>query len=141
MSSSAATTDRPLQRAASTPLRLLQVFSVLTLVSLLFQFVTAGQLFPDGGPEMVHASGAYAAHAVSLGAAIAAIWMWRHKSASFAIAALAVVTFGGTLVQAAVGGRSSLWIHVPGAMILTTVAVWLTAWSFSRGARSGAQQR
>lgn len=117
-------------------LRVLQVTTVLTLVSLAFQFVTAGRLFPDGGPEGLHAGGAIALHAVSGGAALAAVLLWRRGGAPAWTAGLAVVVMMLTFVQAATGGRSTLWIHVPGAMVLTVGAAWLTVWTFSRAARS-----
>jgi hypothetical protein len=44
-----------------------------------------------------------------------------------------VVVFVLTVVKAATGGRSTLWVHVPGAMVLTVGAVWLRS---GRSARS-----
>ena len=43
---------------------------------------------------------------------------------------LAVVVFAYTFLQAAWGGRSSLWIHVPGAMVLTVGVVLVAVTSF-----------
>lgn len=109
-----------------TPLyRALQVLSGLSVLSVLFQFITAGRLFPDGGPEEIHANGAYALHAFTGLAAVAAFVLWRQAQVSLRLLVLAVVVFGATFVQAATGGRSSLYVHVPGAMILTVGVVWL----------------
>ena len=111
-------------RTASTWSRLYQLFSILTAASVLFQFITAGQLFPDGGPEEVHAGGAIALHVVSGLAVIATFILWRRGHMTTAQASLPVVVFVFTFIQAATGGRTSLAIHVPGAMILTLGATW-----------------
>jgi hypothetical protein len=118
-----------------TLLRGLQVTAVLSVLGLAFQFVTAGQLFPEGGPEEVHAGGAVFLHVVSGLAAIAAVLLWRRGGPPVRTAVLAVVVFGLTFVQAATGGRDTLWIHVPGAMVLTVGAVWLAVWAFTPAAR------
>jgi hypothetical protein len=43
---------------------------------------------------------------------------------------LAVAVFVLTFLQAATGGRETLWVHVPGAMVVTAGAVWLAVESF-----------
>jgi hypothetical protein len=110
----------------------LRVGAVLTTVSLAFQFVTAGQLFPRGGPEELHSAGAVVLHLLSGLTALAAVLLWRRGSAPTWFAALATVVFVLTFVQAATGGRDTLWIHVPGAMVLTVGAVWVAVRAFSR---------
>ena len=107
-----------------------RVSTALALLSIAFQFVTAGRLFPEGGPEQLHSGGAIVLHVVSGLAALSAVLLWRRGSTPASVGALAVVVFVATFVQAAVGGRSTLWIHVPGAMVLTVGAAWLTvlAW-------------
>ena len=37
--------------------------------------------------------------------------------------------------SAATGGRDTLWMHVPGAMVVTVGTVWLAVWSFTPAAR------
>lgn len=103
----------------------LRVSSGLTLLSVLGQFITAGQLFPGGGPERLHAGGAIVLHVLAGVTAVAAVLLARRDRSQMRIAVLAVVVFAATFVQAAVGGRSTLWIHVPGAMVLTAGVVWL----------------
>jgi hypothetical protein len=120
---------------ASGTLRALQVLAVLTLLSLAFQYVTAGQLFPQGGPEEVHAGGAVALHVLSGLTAIAAFLHRRRAGTALWPVVLAAVVFVLTFVQAATGGRDTLWVHVPGALVLTVGAVWVAAWSFTAGAR------
>jgi hypothetical protein len=112
--------------------RALQVAAVLTLLSLAFQYVTAGQLFPRDGPEELHAGGAIVLHVLSGLTAVAAVLLWRRGGSSVRMAVLAGVVFVLTFVQAATGGRDTLWIHVPGALVVTVGAVWVAVWSFSR---------
>lgn len=106
-------------------LRGFQVFAGLSVLNVLFQFVTAGQLFPSGGPEELHAGGAIVLHVVSGVAAICAFFLWRQDRITIGLAALAAVVFAYTFVQAAIGGYDTLYIHVPGAMLLTAGVVWL----------------
>ncbi len=121
----ASTTATTATTAASPLLRVLQVFAGLSVLTVLFQFITAGQLFPSGGPAELHAAGAIVLHVFSGIAAIAAVLLWRQGRIGVRLAALAVVVFGFTFVQAAIGGYSSLYVHVPGAMLLTGGVVWL----------------
>ncbi len=129
---------RPTGSVSAGSLRALRVLAVLTVVSLAFQFVTAGQLFPEGGPEEVHAGGAVALHVLSGLTAVAAFLHRRRTGTALWPVVLAAVVLVLTFVQAATGGRETLWVHVPGAMVLTVGAVWVAAWSFSRGAGAAA---
>jgi uncharacterized membrane protein HdeD (DUF308 family) len=112
--------------------RAVQVLAVLVLLNELYQFVTAGRLFPDGGPEEAHAAGAVALHVLS-GLTAIAVYL-RHRAAGGRLwpVVLAAVVFVATFVQAATGGREHLAIHVPGAMILTAGTAWLATWAFLR---------
>ncbi len=103
----------------------LQVFAALSVLVVLFQFVTAGQLFPSGGPDGLHAAGAIVLHVVSGLAAICAVVLWRQGRLSLAVVALAVIVFGYSFIQAAIGGYQSLYVHVPGAMLMAAGVVWL----------------
>jgi hypothetical protein len=131
----AATTTGNRAGSTHTLLRALRVTSVLAVLSVAFQFVTAGQLFPRGGPEEVHAGGAIVLHVLTGLSAIAAVLLWRRGGPPARTAVLAVVVFVLTFVQAATGGRDTLWIHVPGAMVVTVGTVWLAVWSFTPAAR------
>lgn len=117
-------------------LRAFQVFAALSVLSVLVQFITAGQLFPDGGPEELHAGGAIVLHVLSGLAAIAAFLLWRRDELSRGSMALAVVTFAYSFLQAAWGGRSSLWIHVPGAMVMSALVVWVLVAALRVGRRT-----
>lgn len=113
------------QRTSSGLARAFQALAALAVVNVLVQFLTAGQLFPNGGPALAHAAGAIVLHVLSGLAAVAAVLLWRQGQLTIASAALAVVVFGYTFLQAYWGGYSSLWIHVPGAMLLTVGVVWV----------------
>lgn len=117
-------------RRPTAPLRVaLQVFAALAVLTLLSQFVTAGQLFGqdrgEGTAAGAHAVGAIVLHVFSGLAAIAAGLLWRQGGLGIGLAALAAVVFALGFVQAALGGYQTLYVHVPGAMILTAGAVWL----------------
>jgi hypothetical protein len=105
--------------------RAFQALTVLTVLNVLLQFLTAGHLFPDGGPEQLHGAGAITLHLVSGLAAIVAVILWRRNAVTVSLPLLATVVFLATLVQAAIGGRSTLSVHVPGAMVLTLGVTWL----------------
>lgn len=122
----------------TTPLlRVLQIFAGLAVLNVLLQFITAGQLFPSGGPVGLHEAGAIVLHVLSGLAAIAAVLLWRQGRASLGLAALAILVFVYTFVQAAIGGYDSLAVHIPGAMILTAGAVWLLIASLRLAHRPG----
>ena len=123
------TTRRP---PATTPLRLLQAAAVLSVLTLLFQFVTAGGLLPDEPAESLvetHAAGALVLHVVAFLTAAAAFWLHRKAGAPVSLTVLAVVVFAAGFVQAYYGNRDTLWAHIPGAMILTVGTVWILVWS------------
>lgn len=125
-SSSVRLTSSGRPTTAGTPLlRALQVFAGLAVVNVLVQFLTAGQLLSSGASKQLHGTGAIVLHVISGLAAIAAVLLWRQGRASLGLAALAVVVFGYTFVQAALGDYASLAVHVPGAMILTAGVIWL----------------
>lgn len=122
-SSTSTTTD------SATPVtpwvRAFQAFAALALLTVLFQFVTAGQLLPQGGPAGLHGGGAIVLHVFTGLAALTAVLLRRRHQTGTGVAALAVLVFLATFVQAALGGYDSLAVHIPGAMLLTVGVVWL----------------
>lgn len=127
------TATQPATRTSDPIARALQVTAVLSVVVLLWQFVTAGELVGPAGDdswEGLHGTGAIVLHVVSGLAMIAAALLWRLRGAPVRTAMLAAVVFVLSFVQAYFGGGQTLWIHVPGAMILAIGAVWLAVWSF-----------
>ncbi len=132
---------RPSNRTSDPVLRAVQATAVLTVVVLLWQFVSAGELigrFGDESWEPLHAAGAIVLHVVSGLAMLGAAALWRLRGAPLWPTVLAAVVFVLTFVQAYFGGGRTLWIHVPGAMVLTVGAVWLAVWSFLPAARARA---
>jgi len=122
-------------RASSSPAtglhRAFQVLTVLAVVNVLYQSITAGQLFSsDGGPVEAHGAGAIVLHVITGLAAIVAVLLWRRNQLSLAMAALAAVVFVYTFVQAAIGGYQTLYVHVPGAMLLAVGTAWLAFAAF-----------
>lgn len=114
----------------------LRVLAVLTAVVLAWQFVTAGSLVGPGeaeGAEALHATGAIVLHVVSGLTTIAAALVWRAGAALWPVIVAALV-FVLSFVQAYLGEGATLWIHVPGAMVLTLGAVLVAAWSFTGAA-------
>jgi hypothetical protein len=126
MSTTSRTTSADASTAPGPLLTGLKVTAVLAVLTVLWQFITAGQLFgQDGGPQEAHAAGAIVLHVVSGLAAVAAVLLWRRGAVPAWLALLAVVVFGFGFLQAALGGYQTLYVHVPGAMILTAGTVWL----------------
>ncbi|MEQ3549398.1 hypothetical protein WIS52_02845 [Pseudonocardia nematodicida] len=129
------TQHRESTAAASSALTALRVAAVASVVVLAWQFVTAGSLI-DGGSIGLHAIGAIVLHVVTGLAALGALWLLVTTRGSVWPTVVAVVVFVLTFVQAYYGGYSTMFIHVPGAMLLTIGALWLAYWSLARhGAR------
>jgi hypothetical protein len=118
-------------------LRALQVLSGLSVLSVLFQFVTAGQLLGSGGGSVaVHGAGAIALHVVTGLTTVVAFLLARRDRAFLRPALVAAVVFVATFVQAALGSAGNLALHVPGAMVVTVGAVWVFVDALRGGARS-----
>lgn len=117
-------------------LTVLQVLAVLSLLSLAFQFVTAGELVshPNASPD-IHGAGAIILHIITGLTTVAAAVHWRKRRTSLWPTAIAALVFVLSFVQAAIGDSGAMWAHVPGALVLTVGAVWVAAWSFGRSAR------
>jgi hypothetical protein len=113
----------------------LRVLSVLTVVALLFQFLTAGGFVGRSGAEgaeAAHGTGAIVLHVVSGLTVLAAALVWRGGAALWPLV-VATLVFALSFLQAYVGSYGPLVVHVPGAMVLTVGAVLVAAWSFTRG--------
>ena len=121
--------------AAPAMLVTLRVTAVLTVVLLLWQFVTAGGFVGQPGgeaAESAHATGAIVLHVLSGLTTVAAALLWR-GGASLWPTVVAALVFALSFVQAYVGSHGPLLVHVPGAMILTIGAVLVAAWSITSG--------
>jgi len=109
--------------------RALQAAAALSLLAVGWQFVTAGQLVGTGQGLDLHGAGAVALHVTTGLAALAAALDLRGGGRP-RVAALAVVLFGLTFLQAWSGDHAPLTVHVPlslsvvvGAVVLLVVAL------------------
>lgn len=116
--------------ALTAPVRALQATTTLVLLVLAWQFVTAGQMIPQGGPEELHAAGAIVLHVGSGLAVVAAFLVGRAARGPWWPAVLAAVVFALTFAQAWTGSYGPIAVHVPGAILLTVGSVWITAWAW-----------
>jgi hypothetical protein len=116
-------------------LRAVQASAALSVLSIAWQFVTAGQILPRGGPAELHTNGAIVLHVMTGLMAIATILYARSRRGPWWPAVLAVIVFVLTFVQAWFGGYTTLAIHVPGALVCTIGTVWLAAWAFTHAGR------
>ena len=129
MSHSATPTART--SGETTVLRTVQVASVLTVSNLAVQFVTAGEMFSGvRSAGAVHSVGAIVLHVLAGVVALAAIAWFRPLGGPLWPAVLATLVFVASFVQGYYGVRDSLYIHIPGSMLMTVGAVWVAAWSF-----------
>ncbi len=123
----------------TTSLRTLQVLATLSALTVLYQFITAGQLLPQESSKSLvtlHAAGAYGVHVFTFLVTAAAFWHYRRSSGPLwpTVLAGAVLVIG--FVQAYYGNRDTLYIHIPGAMLLTAGVVWTMVWCFGRATRT-----
>ncbi|TCK24470.1 hypothetical protein [Pseudonocardia endophytica] len=124
----------------SAPVRALQATTTLVLLVLAWQFVTAGQMIPRGGPEELHAAGAIVLHVASGLAVVAAFLLNRTARGPWWPTVLTAVVFVLTFVQAYTGSHGVLAVHVPCAIVLTVGSVWVAAWSWL-GSTASARRR
>ncbi|MFW3170144.1 hypothetical protein [Geodermatophilus sp. CPCC 206100] len=110
-------------------IRLAQATAVLSVLVLLWQFFSAGQLVSGEDALTGHGAGAIALH-VSTGLLLVATGLHARRTRLWWPAALAAVVFVLTFVQAALGSAGNIIAHVPVALIVTVGIVWLTAWAF-----------
>jgi hypothetical protein len=124
--------------AAPAVVTALRVLSVLTVVVIVWQFVTAGSLVGGGSggeaAEGAHGAGAIVLHVVSGLTMVAAALVWRGGAALWPLVVAALV-FALSFLQAYLGSYGPISVHVPGAMVLTVGAVLVAAWSFTGGVR------
>jgi len=132
-------------------------FSGLLLAMRLVGLVNLGAvsvLFASGGLIVqeqdfrgldIHGLGAIGVHITSgLLATALILYTWVSKTGALQ-ALLAVTLCGFTFLQAWLGSSMTLAIHITGALVLTVISTWLTAWTFSsrrrRDMRRASQRR
>ena len=116
-------------RTASGNLQMLRIAALASVLALLWQFVTAGQLVTGNDITGLHGVGAAALHVTTGLTAVAAFLHWRRTRADQAVLVGAAVVFVLTFVQAALGGAGAVAAHVPGALVVTVGVVWLAVWA------------
>ncbi len=110
-------------------LRPVQAAAVLSVLVLLWQFLSAGRILVGEDAIGGHGAGAIALH-VTTGLLLAATVLLGRRTRVWWPAALAAAVFVLTFVQAALGSSGSITTHVPLALVVTVGVVWLAAWSF-----------
>jgi hypothetical protein len=119
-------------------LRTLQVAAALTVLCILVQGVTAGQLLSQNeGALSLHGNGAIVMHVLTAVATIAAFLHWRATRGPLWPTVLSAVVFVGSFVQGYVGEAGVMSVHVPLAMLLSGCAVAVLVWSVLPVARRG----
>ena len=120
--------------SAST-VRLFQVSSALSLLALLWQFATAGQMLSGNNALGAHGGGAIALHLTTGLTLVAAVLYLRRSGGARWPAALAGVVFVLTFLQAYLGDAGLMGSHIPGALAISVGVVWLLVWSLGRSIR------
>ena len=110
-------------------LRPVQAAAALSVLVLLWQFLSAGRILVGEDAIGGHGAGAIALHATT-GLLLAATVLLGRRTRVWWPAALAAAVFVLTFVQAALGSSGSITTHVPLALVVTVGVVWLAAWSF-----------
>jgi hypothetical protein len=115
-------------------LNVARVFAVLNVAVVIVLFLTAGKLIQEGLLLDVHGYAAIALH-VSSGVLTLALlaFAWRTKRGWWA-AGLAAVLFAYSFLQAYLGKGFTLYLHIPGALLVAALSIWVTAWLFDRRA-------
>ena len=120
--------------ASGSTLQLFRIAALASVVALLWQFVTAGQMISGNDLTGLHGIGAAALHVTTGLTAVAAFLHWRRTRSGQPVLIGAAVVFVLTFVQAALGGAGAVAAHVPGALVVTIGVVWLAVWAL-RAAR------
>ena len=116
--------------------------AVLAVLSILWQGYSASGVIVAGDPALgPHEAGAVVAHIVTglLAAAAVAHW-WMSRSAVWP-AAVAAVVFALTFVEASLGHKRTLWVHVPLALLLITGVAAVLVWAFLPSAPRAGSRR
>ncbi|MGJ9407445.1 hypothetical protein ACHABQ_14120 [Nesterenkonia aurantiaca] len=106
------------------------------LATLGFLFASAGLIVQDFRGLGAHGLAAIGIHITSGFLAVTLILFARLTKTGLMPAITAVALFGLTFLQALLGSAMTLPQHVSGALVLTVMATWLTAWAFSAQRRS-----
>jgi hypothetical protein len=123
-------------------LRAIRATATVSVLVLVAQFVTAGQMLMHiRSFKEFHSAGAIVLHVVAGLAVIAAVAHWWRGRSGASPVVLAGAVFVFSFVQAYLGDDETMWLHVPGALVLTVGAVWLMTWSFVARAKDSSDAR
>ena len=130
-----ATTARSTTSATGV-LRALQVSAALTVLNIVIQGLTAGQLMARNESALsLHSGGAILLHVLSAVTTVAAFLYWRATRGPLWPTILSAVVFVLGFVQAYVGDSGAMSVHVPLALLLTAGAVWVLVWAVGPAVR------
>lgn len=131
MSSHHVTPSRIPARAGTKSLSFLRAFSLLSVLNILFQGVTAGRILMESSEALgFHEAGAIALHVLTGLAMIAAGEYWRSTRGAVWPVIVTASVFIASFVQAAYGSQHTLYIHVPLALGLLFGATLTLSWSW-----------
>jgi len=125
------TQPAPTTTRAPGTIRAVQAAAVASVLVLLWQFATAGQLLSESEARDAHGAGALVLHVVGLLLLAATLLHARAGGARWPVVMAAAVFVAG-FVQAALGDAGNMAAHVPGSLVLAVGTVWVTAWAFQR---------
>lgn len=109
----------------------LRATAALSALGVLYQGVTAGGVVNSvSGAYGSHQTGAILLHVLTGLMVVAAALDRRLSGGTVTPAVLSSVVFASTFVEAKLGEDTTLWVHVPLAMLITaaTVVVLVGAW-------------
>lgn len=111
----------------------LRAAAVISVLSILYQGFSASGVIVAGDPALgPHETGAIVAHVVTGLMAAAAAVHWRATRGPVWPTLLAVIVFGVTFLEASLGHKGSLWVHVPLALLIILATGAVLFWSFWR---------
>lgn len=111
----------------------LRIAALLQTAMLAWEFATAGRLVSaDLTVLPLHSWGAIVLHVTAGGQALAAIALWRPGGGPYWPGVVSVVTFALGFVQASLGSSGNIAAHVPTALTLVILVVWVLSWSWTR---------
>lgn len=120
--------------ASSVWLTASRLFAILTLLVVCVSFGTAGLLVQRGAAEDVHGYAAIALHIATAGLTVGlAGFVYERRRHWWAVVVAALLLIY-TFIQAALGEGRSLYLHVPGALLVAATTVLLTVWLFTGNA-------
>ncbi|WP_222192589.1 hypothetical protein [Modestobacter italicus] len=112
-------------------IRAVRAAAVVSVVVLLWQFATAGQVMSEADAMDAHGAGAIALHVAGALLVAATLLHARAGGARWPVVVAGAVFVAG-FVQAAIGDAGDMAAHVPGSLVLAVGTVWVTAWAFQR---------